>query len=115
VEEAVDAALKANPELRKTYGKKVFELRPRIDWDKGRAVLWLLAALGLDRPDVLPLYLGDDDTDEDAFVALAGRGIGILVADRPQETAAEYRLKDPDAVGRFLHALTTTLRDKRTP
>src|SRR5690606_18525987 len=34
VEEAVDAALKANPELRKTYGKKVFELRPRIDWDK---------------------------------------------------------------------------------
>src|SRR5690606_7121348 len=36
VEAAVDAALAANPELRKTYGKKVFELRPRIDWDKGK-------------------------------------------------------------------------------
>jgi trehalose-phosphatase len=112
VEAAVDAALETNPNLRKTYGKKVFELRPRLDWDKGKAVLWLLAALGLDRSDILPLYLGDDDTDEDAFAALAGRGIGILVADGQQPTAAQYRLKDPDAVGRFLRALAATLRDR---
>ena len=115
VEAAVDAALHAEPELRKTYGKKVFELRPQLDWDKGKAVLWLLTALGLGQPETLPIYIGDDDTDEDAFVAFADRGIGILVADRPQATAARYRLRDPDAVGRFLRALISTLSSRRMP
>lgn len=97
------------PELRRTTGKKVFELRARIDWDKGKAVLWLLGALGVDGPDVVPFYFGDDDTDEDAFVALKGRGIGVFVADRPQPTAATYHLADPDEVGRFLNELATML------
>ena len=46
-------------------------------------------------PDVLPFYIGDDLTDEDAFRAVRGRGIGILVAGEPRETAAEYQLRDP--------------------
>ena len=62
-----------------TPGKMVYELQPKLDWDKGRAVLYLIDALGLDGDDVVPLYLGDDITDEDAFRALAGRGIGIFV------------------------------------
>jgi trehalose-phosphatase len=102
VEQAFDAVLSKVGELRRTAGKKVFEMRPQLEWDKGKAVLWLLGELGLDRPDVLPLYIGDDETDEDAFAALAGRGVGILVADRPQTTQAGYRLESPDAVGRFL-------------
>jgi trehalose-phosphatase len=82
--------------LRKTLGKKVWELRPDVDWDKGRALLWLLGRLGLDRPDVVPIFLGDDVTDEDAFAAVAScGGIGILVADEPRATAAAYRLRDP--------------------
>jgi trehalose-phosphatase len=94
--------------LRRTAGKKVFEMRPQLEWHKGKAVLWLLEELGLDRPDVLPVYIGDDETDEDAFAALAGRGLGILVADRPQKTEAEYRLESPEAVGEFLRRLIAT-------
>lgn len=110
---AVDQALAEAPELRKTFGKKVFELRPRLDWDKGKAVLWVLKALGLDGPDVLPFYLGDDTTDEDAFAALAEHGLGILVGCPPRETAARYVLDRPADVQRFLRNLATTLEDRR--
>ena len=105
VERAVAAVAAEIPDLRRTAAKKVFALRPRVDWDKGRAVLWLLTALGLDGEDVLPLYLGDDDTDEDAFAALEGRGLGILVSDAGHTTAAEYVLADTQEVGRFLSDL----------
>jgi len=105
IERAVDAAAAAEPGLCKGHGKKLFELRPDLDWDKGKALLWLLDALGLDRPDVLPLYIGDDLTDEDAFRAVTGRGIGILVASEPRETAAEYQVRDPGEVVELLERL----------
>lgn len=94
------------PGWRKTAGKKVLELRPDIPWDKGRALLWLLGRLGLDAADAVPLYVGDDETDEDAFTALAARhGIGILVAEAPRPTAASYRLHDPGEVLELLERL----------
>jgi trehalose-phosphatase len=105
IERAVDEAIAAVPGLRKAHGKMLYELRPDLDWDKGRALLWLLDALGLDRPDVLPLYMGDDITDEDAFRAVAGRGVGILVAEEPRETAAEYWLRDPGEARELLERL----------
>ena len=103
--------LAAEPDaLRVTPGKMVYEIQPKIDWDKGRAVLYLLEALGLDGEDVLPLYVGDDNTDEHAFQALTGRGIGILVADPAdpeagRSTAADFVLDDTQEVQRFLDAL----------
>ena len=106
VEAVVDDLLKDQSALRKTHGKKVFEIRPRLDWHKGRAVEWILGALGLDHA---PVYLGDDATDEDGFRAVAAAGAGILVADRPRATAAGYRLKDHLEVGRFLRRLARTL------
>ena len=90
-----------------TPGKMVFEIQPNLNWDKGKAVLYLLEALELDGEDVLPLYLGDDITDEHAFRALAGRGIGILVADPAdpevagRRTAAEYRPRRHRRGGEF--------------
>lgn len=91
---------------RRTAGKKVFELRPDVDWDKGKALLWLLARLGLEGPEVVPVYLGDDVTDEDAFAALRDRGgIGVLVADEPRPTAAGYRLRTPDEARELLTRL----------
>ncbi|MDP6604604.1 MAG: trehalose-phosphatase [Rhodospirillales bacterium] len=109
VKRAVEAALAEHPGLRLTPGKKVLEILPAIDWHKGRAVLWLLEALDLESPDVVPVYVGDDTTDEDAFRAIRGRGIGIVVggeADGERATAARYRLGGADEVGRLLVALT---------
>lgn len=117
LEAAVDAAIvQAQGELRKTGGKKIFELRPQLAWDKGRAVLWLLRVLGLDEADVLPLYIGDDETDEDAFRALRDRGgLGVLVASAPQPTAAHYRLSDPSATASFLCALLRLQNEPERP
>jgi trehalose 6-phosphate phosphatase len=94
-----------HPELRLTAGKKVIEVRPRVEWDKGRAVLWLMGALHLDRPEVVPVYVGDDLTDEDAFAALDGRGAGIVVGRDSRLTRARYALADPRDVLLFLEAL----------
>jgi trehalose-phosphatase len=107
---AVDALAARHHELRIIEGKKVYELLPDIDWDKGKAVLWLLEALGLERENVRSIYIGDDNTDEDAFRALKERGVGIVVSDKSQPTSARYSLKDPTEVERFLQALTTHLR-----
>ena len=112
VEHIVDGVVARNPQLRKTGGKKVFELRPNMDWDKGKAVLWLLDALDLDTAEVVPLYIGDDVTDQDAFDALQGKGLSILVAQDPQATRADYRLADPAEVGRFLEELTAVLAER---
>ena len=90
--------------LRLKGGKKIWELQPDIEWDKGRAVLWLLEHLGLDRPDIVPIYLGDDVTDEDAFRALADRGLGIGVGVE-EDTAAHFTLRDVDEVAPFLGQL----------
>lgn len=113
VEAAVDAALARHPGLRKTGGKKIFELRPAIDWDKGRAVLWLMTVLGLDHAGVVPFYLGDDLTDRDAFRALRETGVGILVTGEPRPTLAHYRLHDTGEVRTFLAWLADTLEATR--
>ncbi|MDJ0896025.1 MAG: trehalose-phosphatase [Alphaproteobacteria bacterium] len=110
--EIVDRVVAEHPMLRKTRGKKVFELRPNMDWDKGKAVLWLLDALGLDGADVIPFYLGDDETDRDAFEALHGKGISLLVAEQPLLTQADYRLTDTEEVRVFLTELTHMLSER---
>ena len=114
MEKVVDQTLKNHPTLRKTHGKKVFELRPDMDWDKGKAVLWILRALGLEETDVVPFYLGDDTTDEDAFREVRDKGVGILVAETPRPTAATHRLRDVQEVRRFLQALTAILKQKHS-
>lgn len=44
------------------------EIRPKIDWNKGRALQYLLDTPGFGSSTaVLPIYIGDDKTDEDAF------------------------------------------------
>ena len=108
IEKRFDDVASHYSELRKTTGKKVFELRPDIDWNKGKALLSLLEALYTDDKQVLPLYIGDDVTDEDAFRAIGDRGITIVVSPEERRTAAQYLLKDTEEVVRFLEALAVS-------
>ena len=114
VEEAVDEEHRLHPEFRKTEGKKVYELQPDIDWNKGRAIEWFMEALDLSRPDVIPFYVGDDITDEDAFEALKGRGITVVVGEGSRCTAAQYSLHTTEDVGDFLATLTALLEEEST-
>jgi len=92
VREAVDDA---EADLRITSGKKIFEIRPDVDWDKGSAVEWLRDRLVPEGEDWLAVYVGDDVTDEDAFREL-GDGVGIAVG--REETDADHAIPDPEAV-----------------
>ncbi|XP_020215083.1 trehalose-phosphate phosphatase A [Cajanus cajan] len=108
VGQRVHDVLKDYPRLRLTHGRKVLEVRPVINWDKGKAVTFLLESLGLNNcDDVLPIYIGDDRTDEDAFKVLreGNRGYGILVSSAPKESNAVYSLRDPSEVMEFLKSL----------
>ena len=106
VGEIVGAAhqLGARDGLRVTSGRMVVELRPDIDWDKGTTLAWIR-----DRIDpsgsLLPIYIGDDLTDEDAFDAVRFDGIGIVVGhdeDGDRKTAAHFTLQNPDHVREFI-------------
>ncbi|MBI2853502.1 MAG: trehalose-phosphatase [Chloroflexi bacterium] len=94
--------------IRVTNGKKVLEVRPPVDWDKGRAIVFLIDAYarrnGKDR--ALPIFLGDDLTDEDGFKVLKERnGISIYVGEESTCSSARYFLKSPDEVREFLARL----------
>ncbi|KAI4372457.1 hypothetical protein MLD38_010683 [Melastoma candidum] len=101
-------AVAEDPRLRVTHGRKVLEVRPAINWNKGKAVEFLLQSIGLkDGEGVVPIYIGDDKTDEDAFEAVGkgGHGVGILVSAAPRETSASYSLEGPSEVMEFLKRL----------
>lgn len=114
VEAAATGAVSRHPQLRISHGKMMWELIPDIDWDKGKALLSILEMLKADGPEVLPFYLGDDVTDEDAFQALQGRGIGILVGEQNGPSAAQYQLKDTGEVMEFLFEITPFCRSGET-
>jgi trehalose 6-phosphate phosphatase len=85
-------------QVRLTEGKQVLELRPAVDWDKGSAVVWILSQF--DHDAAAAIYMGDDRTDEDAFVALP-KSITINVGPR-SGTAARYFVRSPQGVLAFI-------------
>jgi trehalose-phosphatase len=95
VKEAVD---NAEGLFRLTHGLFALELRPHVDWNKGNAARWIMGLSGY--PDSLPIYIGDDTTDEDAFTALDS-GITIRVGPGVQ-TNARYSLEHQGRVAEFL-------------
>jgi len=87
-------------------GREVWEISPTVDWDKGRAVRWILArAAGR---EALPIFIGDDVTDEDAFIALP-EGITVNVGHAAGSSAA-WSVAGPEEVGTFLLWLRSRLR-----
>lgn len=93
-------------------GKKLLEVKPAVDWNKGKAVLWLLARQRLifKNAKILPIYIGDDVTDEDAFKALRKKGICICVGRANKRSYAEYYLQSPQEVKNFLIRLKEILK-----
>lgn len=96
--------------LRKRNGKKVLELEPAVEWNKGRALRWLIDILpvsGEETPFIV--YAGDDVTDEDAFFALREDGPGIYVGDALTCSLADYHVRDPGEVLHLLRNLADAL------
>ncbi|OBA63091.1 trehalose-phosphatase [Mycobacterium sp. 1100029.7] len=97
--------------LRVTTGREVIELRPDVDWDKGKTLRWVIDHLD-DAQTLTPVYLGDDITDEDAFDAVREDGVPILVRhndDGDRATAARYALDSPAAAAAFVGRLAAQL------
>ncbi|KAK4571313.1 hypothetical protein RGQ29_029924 [Quercus rubra] len=109
LEETVKSVVETYQEFHVTEGKKVLEVRPSIEWNKGHALEYLLDTLGFSNSstDVLPFYIGDDRSDEDAFKVIRSRGHGypIIVSSIPKDTGALYSLCDPSEVLTFLEKL----------
>ena len=81
-------------------GKMVFEIQPNVDFHKGETVREILnpfPSLGL-----LPFYLGDDQTDEDAFRVLKGQGVSVFIGPSGFSSEADFFLRNPDEVQEFL-------------
>ena len=118
VEDSVNEAMEpfaGSNRVRVTRGKKVLEVRPPIDWHKGKIVRYLIEkASSRAGMDIIPIYIGDDVTDEDAFSEineLSGYSIKIAPDDKvPSE--ARYYLKNIDEVRVLLSELYVTQRQK---
>lgn len=81
-------------------GKAVLEIRPAVDWHKGKAVQWLAHRMSSQDQEPLLIYLGDDNTDEDAFAACP-EGITVCIGGK-RDTLANYSAQDPKEVHTFL-------------
>jgi len=84
-------------------GKKIFEVKPSVNWDKGRMVHWLLARhrFASGGKEIFPVFIGDDTTDEDAFRALRKEGLTVFVG-KPKKSLAGYYVKNPSEVRELL-------------
>lgn len=115
VERVCHETAEALGDLRVTGGKMIAELRADVDWHKGSAVESIIDRAPEPETHLLPIYLGDDDTDEDAFVGAADLGgFGITVGGRERSTA-RYRLGDPDAVRAWLERFAEILDEEVAP
>jgi len=102
--------------LKISHGKKVLEIKPNVDWHKGKAVEHIMECYkkekNIEYGEFLPVYIGDDRTDEDAFSQVqCVNGVGIIVADSDDkrivegETKAHYYVHNTDEVVTFLSSL----------
>jgi trehalose 6-phosphate phosphatase len=100
--------LRSERKIRTTEGKKVYEIRPGVLWDKEDAIVLLLSGWTSSTGESgnLALFLGDDLTDEGGFKVVDRHGgVSIFVGESGSSTAARYILRSPDEVAVFLKQL----------
>ncbi len=93
------------------HGKMVLEIRPKMDFSKGEATRQILKSFP--SRDLLPIYLGDDQTDEDAFRVVKGRGVSVYVGPGSVPSEADFFLQDPSEVQEFLFRCREARHDGR--
>lgn len=104
--EQVTRTARMRGEIQVTCGKKVYEVTPAIDWDKGKVVDLLFQKKREEEEKVLPLFLGDDLSDEEGFKAIDKYdGIAIFIGEGGGQSGAHYFLRSPAEVNEFLERL----------
>ncbi|MDI6804263.1 MAG: trehalose-phosphatase [Bacteroidota bacterium] len=93
--------------LKISSGKKVFEIKPKNNWNKGKAIFKVMDLFNA-TTDPLIIYIGDDKTDEDAFRLLPKGAFAIYVGSN-SSSKAKYFLNDPNEVILFLKKLNHSL------
>jgi len=94
--------------IRVSSGKKVWEVRPPIDWHKGRAVETIMKEIKtiFRGEQGLTIYLGDDTTDEDVFKIIHyPQGWSVFVGPENPSSNADYFLNSTSEVETFLSRL----------
>ncbi|WP_049896777.1 trehalose-phosphatase [Natrialba chahannaoensis] len=91
-------------DLKLSPGKRILEIGPDVNWGKGDAVNLIHTQLP---DDTVPIYIGDDVTDESAFRSVEPTGIGIRVGGT-EPSAASYRVDSPNDVARVLEWLSAS-------
>ncbi len=114
LEASVQSALSGHVHLFEMIpGDKVFEIRPRVNWNIGTAVEWILQQLH--HPEACVVYLGDDVKEADLLdtesSAALREGVTINVSDAANG-AGEHELKGPAEVRRFLETVERLVRRK---
>ncbi len=111
VEPILDSVLRRYPRLRKIRDRDGLQVRPRLEWNRGRAAMRIEAELAPPGTRRIPLYIGTFPTDEPAFQALRGKGPTIVVSEVDSATAARYRLENPNELESFLYRLLDFLQE----
>ncbi|MEN3035449.1 MAG: trehalose-phosphatase [Candidatus Methanosuratincola sp.] len=104
-----DEIASRHPCLRRSEGKKVAELLVKGS-NKGAAISEIMIHEGITEETHLPIFVGDDLTDEDGFKALKGRGVGVIVWECPRLTEADYCLSGQGEVFEFLEKLVGSVQ-----
>lgn len=100
------------PEWRLSYGKKVIEIKPSFK-KINKGTTFKLVLREISNQNTLPVYIGDDKTDEDVFRVLRKKGISIYVGPRANKSCARFYLRDVSDVKRFLKRIMEETKNGR--
>jgi len=108
----ITAHYAANNLITVKEGKKVIEIHPPVKWNKGEVVLYLIEKWVAEsaHSECIPIYVGDDVSDEDAFKEIKNFGLTVYIGN-PTLTNAQYYLNNTDEVSKLLKEFLKLMRN----